>query len=432
MTILNIIEAVKGGTNNTSNKVNLINENLKEIFKNFFGKLDITISSEEDLNEYLNLFRIAIAHHSDYYIDFSSDELDVISFKKDSRVSEKNINFNINIEQLSELANSLLGIFKDSPTVQEHFSGGIRLNSLIEKFLINEDTFQDSKRIEDLDLSYGFYISSLFEMIKYMKNSIKKIYKSSIVNRDELLKMLHGLKGDILENSPISISNILICDKTIESMILFYYNAYPNDVIEIFNGISFNNKSIQQLLDEYSMKIGEESKEKTDFEILVENTDNNPQIQNLKEKIIEHYFLNLPKINRLYFSDGSIEVMPSMSLLLDGFESESRENDEIIYWTNEDLTGEDNSLNIYRFMDKIRNAIMHNKVDVQHIEKSDKIAEPVYSFQDNTNSNNTNFIVTHITSLQLKTLLSESARILQEVGIILGREKAKSEGDSER
>lgn len=263
-------------------------------------------------------------------------------------------------------------------------------------------------------------------MTKYMKNSIKKVYKNTIINKEKLSQILHGLKGELAEE-PVRINHdILLYDETIKSMILFYYNAYPEDVLEIFKDMSLNNKSIQQLIDEYSMKIAEERSEKTDFETLLENSDNNPKIEILKEKVIEHFFEKLPEMNTLYFSDQSIEIMPSTTIMFNGFKSNYKENNEIVYWTNEDLIREDKELNIYKFMDKIRNAIMHNRIDVQHVEGNNQIVEPQYSFQDNLN-NNSNFIVTHINSLQLQAILLENEKILRNIRSILELEKTNDD-----
>ena len=420
MTILHITEGIHAGINSSKENIPSEMKKFKYIFGSFFCKLGIPISTDEDLDRYLNLFRNSIAHHSGYSIDLSEDSYR-ITFDKKEKISEensdkkpeKNIKFTLSEETLSELAGLLLGIFKDKPEIQKHFSRGLRFNNLIEKILANEDISQEHIRIEDIDLSHTFYISSLFEMVKYMKKSITKAFESSIKSKENIEQMLGGLNFSDDEKNFININDILHYNETIKYIILFYYNAYPKDVIEIFEGITFKNKSIKQLLDEYNIKITEKQEEKTDFEKLIEISDNHSEFQNLKEKLVNAFLEKLPPINTLYFYDNSIEIMPSIELLLDGFKNNSNADDEIIYWSSQE--GE---LRIYTFMDKIRNAVMHNKTDIQYVRNKDGEIEPRYSFQDNYDGTS-DFIATHISSLQLQEVIFKSAKILQEINVII-------------
>lgn len=355
-----------------------------------------------------------------------------MKINKNSRVDDKDINIEITIEELQKLVEELINIFKDNPKILDNFKEEISLNNAIQNILNNNNDELNISR-KSLDLSYSFYISQLFEMAKYgPPTSLKKQIRKILVNSEEFKNLILGVTRDYdMQTTIENIENIVNINQFIEENILFFYNSYPDEVKNIFGDtFLFNGKTIDTLLTEYSDKCLDDSQiEKTDFKIMIDNPDGNPQIEEIKKNLFKSFFHKIPKgkriINLAKYEDESLLSLFDMLYNL-------KINDntrKIHYFSDSEMTKNDSPI-FFSLIDKIRNSIMHYTFDV--IE--DDNGELFYAFQDTNvsdSNSDTNFILNYISSDDLKIFFETVEKILEQYGIAMEKVIAKENGKEE-
>ena len=383
----------------------------------------------DNVSYYIDLLRNAIAHHDKCIFEYSNENSDTMKINKNSRVDDKDINIEITIEELQKLVEELINIFKDNPKILDNFKEEISLNNAIQNILNNNNDELNISR-KSLDLSYSFYISQLFEMAKYgPPTSLKKQIRKILVNSEEFKNLILGVTRDY--DMQTTIENIVNINQFIEENILFFYNSYPDEVKNIFGDtFLFNGKTIDTLLTEYSDKCLDDSQiEKTDFKIMIDNPDGNPQIEEIKKNLFKSFFHKIPKgkriINLAKYEDESLLSLFDMLYNL-------KINDntrKIHYFSDSEMTKNDSPI-FFSLIDKIRNSIMHYTFDV--IE--DDNGELFYSFQDTNvsdSNSDTNFILNYISSDDLKIFFETVEKILEQYGIAMEKVIAKENGKEE-